>query len=93
MVGLSGMAISKITSSFMVLTSDGQKHNLGLSIKFEGKGMKVIDYSRKNGRNWEFSDKAVELLGEYKSKFPEVIKALHMRTDGRLLLSVYRSYG
>ncbi|KAI0342644.1 hypothetical protein BDW22DRAFT_1329856 [Trametopsis cervina] len=81
MTGLSGMAVAKIMSSFMVLTSDGHKHNLGLSIKFEAKGMKVIDYSRKNGRHWEFSDKAVGLLKEYKAKFPEVMKALHMRTD------------
>ena len=71
LVGLSGMAVAKITSSFMVLTSDGQKNNLGLSIKFDAKAMKVIDYSRKNGRHWEFSDKAVELLREYKAKFPE----------------------
>lgn len=66
MVGLSGRAISKITSSFMVITSDGQKNNLGLSLKFEAKGLKVIDYSRKDGRYWEFSEKAVDLIREYK---------------------------
>ena len=76
------MAVAKITSSFMVLTSDGQKNNLGLSIKFDAKAMKVIDYSRKDGRHWEFSDKAVELLQEYKTKFPEVMKALNFRGDG-----------
>ena len=88
MVGLSGMAVAKITSSFMVLTSDGQKHNLGLSIKFDAKSMKVIDYSRKEGRHWEFSDKAIELLREYKVKYPEVIKALYTRTDGKILVFV-----
>ena len=75
-IGVSGRALSRITSSFMVLTSDNQKVNLGLSLKFEGKGMKVLDYSRKSGgsggghwrdrRVWEFSDKAVDLLQEYK---------------------------
>ena len=50
----------------MVLTSDSQKINLGLSLKFEAKGQKVLDYSRKDGRYWEFSDKALELLKEYK---------------------------
>lgn len=65
-VGLSSLALSKITSSFMVLTSDNQKHNLGLSIKFDAKSLKVINYSRKNERFWEFSDKAVELLSEYR---------------------------
>lgn len=84
LVGLSGMAVAKITSSFGVLTSDNQQNNLGLSIKFDAKAMKVIDYSRKNGRYWEFSDKAVELLKEYKAKFPEVMKALNVRSDGEL---------
>lgn len=88
LLGMSGMAVAKITSSFMVLTSDGQKTNLGLSIKFDAKAMKVIDYSRKNGRHWEFSDKAVELLKEYKAKFPEVMKALNIRTDGQWRLHI-----
>jgi hypothetical protein len=66
LLNLSGLAVAKITSSFMVLTSDGQKNNLGLSIKFEAKGMKVLEYSRKDGRNWEFSEKALALIREYK---------------------------
>lgn len=66
MLGLSGRAIAKITSSFMIITSDHQKNNLGLSLKFEAKGLKVIDYSRKDGRFWEFSEKAVNLIREYK---------------------------
>ncbi|KAJ7608732.1 exonuclease II [Roridomyces roridus] len=68
MIGLSGRGLSKITSSFMVLTSDNQKNNLGLSLKFEAKGLKVIDYSRKEQRHWEFSEKAVDLLMEYKPR-------------------------
>jgi 5'-3' exoribonuclease 1 len=66
MVGLSGRALSKITSSFMVVTSDKQKINLGLSLKFEAKALKVVDYSRKEGRHWEFSQKAVDLIRDYK---------------------------
>lgn len=52
----------------MVITSDGQKTNLGLSLKFEAKGMKVLDYSQKsaNGRGWEYSDKAIHLIHDYK---------------------------
>ncbi|KAJ7500293.1 exonuclease II [Mycena galericulata] len=67
MVGLTGRGLSKITSSFLVITSDNQKTNLGLSLKFEAKALKVIDYSRKEQRHWEFSDKAIELIREYKS--------------------------
>jgi hypothetical protein len=40
MVGISGWALGKITSS---LTSDEQKNNVGLSLKFEVKALKVID--------------------------------------------------
>ncbi|KDQ53175.1 hypothetical protein JAAARDRAFT_137669 [Jaapia argillacea MUCL 33604] len=81
MVGLSSKSIAKVTSSFMVVTSDGQKVNLGLSLKFEAKSMKVIDYSRKNGRYWEFSEKAVELIRDYKLKYPEVFQKLDFGGD------------
>ncbi|KAH8831417.1 exonuclease II [Flagelloscypha sp. PMI_526] len=80
-VGLSGLALSRITSSFMVLTSDNQKHNLGLSIKFDAKSLKVINYSKKDEKFWEFSDKAIELLKEYKDKYPEVFQALERSGD------------
>lgn len=50
----------------MVATKDGSKTNLGLSLKFEGKGLKVMGYSRKLERGWEFSDLAVKLIQEYK---------------------------
>src|ERR1700733_8059552 len=68
MVGISGRALSKITSSFMVIKSDGSKTNLGLSIKFEAKSLKVIEYSRKGkeDRHWEFSQKAIDLIRDYK---------------------------
>ncbi|KAG1836386.1 hypothetical protein C8R48DRAFT_782968 [Suillus tomentosus] len=80
-IGMSPRALSKITSSFMVLTSDHQKNNLGLSIKFEAKGLKVIDYSLKTGRYWEFSEKAVDLIREYKDKFPEIFAILDQGGD------------
>ena len=65
-LSMSGYALSKITSSLMVLNADHQKINLGLSLKFEAKGLKVIGYSRKDGRAWEFSDQAVNLIRDYK---------------------------
>lgn len=37
MVGISGRALGNITSSFIVITSDVQKTNVGLSLKFEAK--------------------------------------------------------
>ncbi|KAG9314777.1 hypothetical protein JVU11DRAFT_3860 [Chiua virens] len=81
MLQISGRALSKITSSFMVLTSDSVKNNLGLSLKFEAKSLKVIDYSRKEGRHWEFSEKTIDLIREYKEKFPEVFQILDQSGD------------
>lgn len=76
MVGITGYLLAKITSSFMVVSSDNTKTNLGLSLKFEAKGLKVLDYSRKQGRTWEFSDKAVELLRDYKVRRSYIIFSL-----------------
>ncbi|KAF8805373.1 hypothetical protein BYT27DRAFT_7258485 [Phlegmacium glaucopus] len=50
--------------------SDHHQSNLGLCLKYETKTLKVIDYSRKEGRNWDYSEKAIELLREYKVNFP-----------------------
>ncbi|KAF8834775.1 hypothetical protein BDN67DRAFT_914238 [Paxillus ammoniavirescens] len=76
LLGISGLALSKITSSLMVLTTDSSKDNLGLSLKFEAKSLKVVGYSRKEGRLWEFSEKTIDLIREYKAKFPEVFRVL-----------------
>ena len=66
MLAMSKRALSRVTSSFTVLVADEQKVNLGLSIKFEDKSLKVINYSNKNGDVWEFSDLAIELIRDYK---------------------------
>lgn len=66
MLAMSKRALSRVTSSFMVLVADGQKVNIGLSIKFEGKAMKVFNYSSKNGHVWEFSNLAIDLIHDYK---------------------------
>jgi 5'-3' exoribonuclease 1 len=66
MLAISKRALSRVTSSFMVLVTDDQKVNLGLSIKFEGKSMKVLSYSNKHGNSWHFSDLAIDLIRDYK---------------------------
>ena len=70
MLGLNGLVLSKITSSFSVIVDD-QRQNLGLNLKFEAKKLKVLGYSRKGESGWEFSQKAINLLREYRAKFPE----------------------
>ncbi|GAA5913499.1 chromatin-binding exonuclease XRN1 [Sporobolomyces salmoneus] len=79
-VNMSGLALSKICSSLLVLFND-QRVNIGLNLKFEAKGLKVLGYSRKGDGGWEYSQKAVELIQEYREKFPEVAFALSRKGD------------
>jgi len=51
------------------------KINLGLSVKFEAKARKVIDYSRKTDRYWEFSQTTVALIREYKVTSANMLQA------------------
>lgn len=75
-LGISGLAMSKITSSMLLDVEGGGRVNVGLNLKFEAKSQKVLGYSQKTAQGWEFSDKTLQLIQEYKSKFPEIIKVL-----------------
>ena len=80
-LGLNPLVLSKITSSFQVLVGD-QRVNLGLNLKFEAKKQKVLGYSRKNEGGWEFSNKAVELIREYMTKFPQFFQGIMRNPHG-----------
>lgn len=69
------LLLSKITSSFMV-ECDGKRVNVGLDLKFESKKLKVLGYTRRTEKGWEYSVFAINLLQEYVSKFPLLFKAL-----------------
>ena len=75
LLGLNALVLAKITSSFQV-TNDDQKVNLGLNLKFEAKKLKVLGYSRRGQTGWEFSNKAIDLLSQYMTKFPEFIACI-----------------
>jgi 5'-3' exoribonuclease 1 len=75
LVNMKPLPLSKIMSSFTVVVGE-TKLNLGLSLKFEARRQKVLGYSRRVKEGWQFSDKALALVKEYKSKFPEFIAAL-----------------
>ncbi|CAE6424286.1 unnamed protein product [Rhizoctonia solani] len=78
---ISGLALSKVTSSLLVTTNGNQKVNLGLSLKFEGKSMKVLGYSRKSDHGWEFSERAIQLIQDYKAEFPTIFNVLGQRGE------------
>lgn len=69
------LVLARLTSS-MSLQYKEQRVNVGLNLKFEAKSLKVLGYTRKNLRGWEFSEKAVHLIEEYQVAFPELFVAL-----------------
>ncbi len=83
MLGLNALVLSKITSSFQVAMDDNRV-NLGLNLKFEAKKLKVLGYSRKNDRGWEYSEKAVQLIQQYMVKFPEFIAGIQRNSQGNI---------
>ena len=83
-LGLNALALAKLTSSFSVKVDD-QRVNLGLNLKFDKKGLKVLGYSRKAQTGWEFSQAAVALIQQYMMKFPDFIAAVHRQPQGDML--------
>lgn len=70
-LNLHGLAFSKITSSYQVISVGGLKVNLGLNLKFESRKLKVLGYTRKSDSGWEFSRKAIQLVADYMTQFPD----------------------
>lgn len=68
--------LSKITSNYMIYDTGNKKINVGLGLKFEGKGIKTLGYTRKNGRYWEYSDLAIILIRDYMHRFAKLLSAL-----------------
>ncbi|KAL6699905.1 exonuclease N-terminus domain-containing protein [Trichoderma pleuroticola] len=75
-LGIHPLILSKITSSFQVISAAGLKLNLGLNLKFEGRKLKVLGFSRKSETGWEFSNQAVKLIADYMVAFPDFFAAI-----------------
>ncbi|PKI84263.1 hypothetical protein MVES_001427 [Malassezia vespertilionis] len=72
---VNSLAFAKLTSS-VVISSSNTKINIGLNLKFEAKGRKVLGYTQRGLYGWEYSDKAIQLIQDFVEKFPQVPKAL-----------------
>ena len=83
MLGLNPLVLSKLTSSFQVEVGK-DRVNLGLNLKFEAKKQKVLGYSRKSDRGWEYSQKAIQLIQQYMIKFPGFIAGIQRNTQGNI---------
>ncbi|TVY79681.1 5'-3' exoribonuclease 1 [Fusarium oxysporum f. sp. cubense] len=75
-LGIHPLVLSKITSSYQIINSAGLRLNLGLNLKFEGRKLKVLGYSRKSHTGWEFSGMAIKLIADYMVAFPDFFAAI-----------------
>lgn len=80
---VNGLFLSKITGSFMLRDKKGGRVNVGLDIKFDARRLKVLGYTRKDGRFWEYSPLAMKLIKDYQQKFPKLFKNLLNLKDRR----------
>ncbi|CUM65023.1 uncharacterized protein PRCAT00002642001 [Priceomyces carsonii] len=68
--------LSKISSGFMVEDNKGRKVNVGLELKFEGRREKVLGFTKRNVKGWEFSPLAIKLIEDYRKHFPKFFEEL-----------------
>ncbi|KAK8035625.1 hypothetical protein PG993_010620 [Apiospora rasikravindrae] len=84
-IGVSPLVLSKIASSLFVYTVGNMKVNLGLNLKFEGRKLKVLGYTRKGPRGWEYSSAAQALIAQYASNFPDLFAGMMQNPQGNEL--------
>lgn len=87
-VGVPPLFLSQLTSGFLVEDNlkprQSRKLNLGLELKFDAKRLKVLGYTKKTTNYWQYSSLAIELIREYKRKFPTILNTL-MKTRGKAI--------
>lgn len=88
-IKISALSLSRLTSTFQIsFAGKDQKLNIGLCLKYESKGMKVLGYTRKTEKGWEYSQKAVELIEDYRKNFPSIFKKVDSTGNGDMLKDV-----
>lgn len=78
-LNISQLFLSKISSGwYFFFDKEMEKSsNIGLGLKFEGRGMRALGYTRRSNQSgWEYSEKALHLLSSYKKAFPEFFNRL-----------------
>lgn len=79
-LAISNYVFSRITGTLFVQTrnQDGlmKTANIGLNLKFSKKNQETPGYTKKFDTTWCYSMKAVDLVREYITKFPEILKCL-----------------
>ena len=71
MLEISRLFLSRVTSTFLVSDVTGSNVNIGIPVKFNSQRKKVLGYSRKQPKGWEYSNLTVNLIREYRNRFPD----------------------
>lgn len=75
---VSSIVLGKLASGVAIYHGN-QRMNIGLNLKFEAKSRKVLGYSRRTSQGWEYSERAVHLMQDVLTKFPELRRGLSKR--------------
>ncbi|XP_074653880.1 5'-3' exoribonuclease 1-like isoform X2 [Tubulanus polymorphus] len=76
-LGISGHLLSRITGTVFIAKGskdeprDG-KINIGLNLKFNKRNEEVPGYTKKTDDGWQYSNKALQEIGLYMERFPEL---------------------
>ncbi|GMM53968.1 chromatin-binding exonuclease [Maudiozyma humilis] len=75
-LGINRLFLSRITSKFLIADIDGRRVDIGIPVKFESQHKKVLGYARRNTKGWEYSNITMNILREYRTRFPEFFNRL-----------------
>ena len=75
-IGINRLFLSRITSKFLIADIDGRRVDIGIPVKFESQHKKVLGYARRNTKGWEYSNITMNILREYRARFPEFFARL-----------------
>ncbi|KAL1396671.1 hypothetical protein pipiens_010362 [Culex pipiens pipiens] len=83
-IGISANLLSRLSSTIYMVTGGRRslnvdekgKMNIGLQLRLVSQDIETVGYTRKMGKNWMYSDKAIELVKAYYDKVPQVFEKL-----------------
>ncbi|KNC49529.1 5'-3' exoribonuclease [Thecamonas trahens ATCC 50062] len=91
-VGMSQLAVARITGAVTVSVPGPATIHIGLGVKFSGRGLRIVGYARRRTirsaggtarQIWEFSTKTLGLLKTLKARFPTFVNALSRAPNER----------
>uniref|UniRef100_A0A1Q3F1Y6 5'-3' exoribonuclease 1 n=1 Tax=Culex tarsalis TaxID=7177 RepID=A0A1Q3F1Y6_CULTA len=83
-IGISANLLSRLSSTIYMVTGGRRslnvdekgKMNIGLQLRLVSQDIETVGYTKKVGKNWMYSEKAIELIKAYYDKVPQVFEKL-----------------